>query len=201
MLLTAFFLACILYSIIFTVLWGWSAVHALMTPHEDWSRRALWTAAMAVNPVTAMWYWYVWKRWAFWTLFIPLLAFMLSLPFALEALIRAFTVRDIADRFVHVATLLLQNVIDVIPFPLLLPLVVFPFILRLAALTHLGGNSQLKAADRNDYAIAFALPFFGFGGALGYCFKWRRAWATAGLVWFFVASATAWGFVRLIGER
>jgi hypothetical protein len=196
---TLVFLVAILYSVLFGLLWGWSAVHALMTPREDWSRRALWTAAILINPVTAIWYWYVWKRWAFWTLFAPALAFLAFLPVTLESLVRAFEVRDVADRFVAISTALLQNVIDTIPLPLLVPLVAFPFVLRLAALTHLGANSDLKAADRNDYAIAFALPLVGFGGAIAYCFKWRRAWASLGLAWFLIASGTLWSFVRFVG--
>lgn len=199
MFTTLVFLVAILYGVLFAFLWGWSAVHALMTPREDWSRRGLWTAAILINPVTAIWYWYVWKRWAFWTLFAPALVFIAFLPYTLETLVRAFAVRDIADRFVALATLFLQNVIDAIPLLVFVPLFAFPFILRFAALAHLGSNSDLKAADRNDYAIAFALPLVGFGGALAYCFKWRRAWAALGLTWFLVASGTIWSFVRFLG--
>lgn len=199
MILTLVFLAAILYSVIFTLLWGWSVIHALLTPHEDWSRRGLWTATILVNPVTAIWYWYVWKRTAFWVLFAPALAFLAFLPITLEALIKALVARDVADRFVAIATLFLNNVIDAIPLVALVPLLVFPFIMRLAALTHLGANSQLKAADRNDYAVAFALPFFGFGGAFAYCLKWRRVWAGLGLVWFVIASTTVWSFIRFLG--
>lgn len=199
MFTTLVFLAAILYGVLFSVLWGWSAIHALLTPREDWSRRGLWTAAILINPVTAIWYWYVWKRWAFWTLFAPALVFIAFLPYTLETLVRAFAVRDIADRFVALSTLLLQNVIDAMPLALFVPLFAFPFLLRFAALTHLGGNSDLKAADRNDYAIAFALPLVGFGGALAYCFKWRRAWAALGLAWFLVATGTIWSFVRFLG--
>lgn len=199
MLLTAVFLASVLYGILFACLWGWSAVHALMTPREEWSRRGLWTVAILVNPATAIWYWYVWKRWAFWVLFLPALAFLALLPVTLEAMVQAFAARDVAERFVSLGTLFLTNVVDAIPLLLLIPLVAFPFILRLAALMHLGANSELKAADRNDYAVTFALPIFGFGGALAYCFKWRRAWATLGLVWVLIATGTIWSFVRFLG--
>lgn len=199
MLLTLVFVVTVLYGVLFAFLWGWSLIHALLTPHEGWARRGLWTATIFFNPITTIWYWYVWKRWAFWALFAPAIAFMAFLPTALQVLINAFAVRDLADRFVAIATLLLNNVIDAIPLPLLVPMVVFPFIMRLAALTHLGANSQLKAADRNDYAVAFALPFFGFGGAFAYCLKWRRMWAGLGLAWFVIASATVWSFVRFLG--
>jgi hypothetical protein len=198
-MLTVVFLFAVLYGILFAVLWGWSAVHALLTPHEDWSRRTLWTVAILINPATAIWYWYIWKRWAFWVLFVPALCFLAFLPVTLGALVQAFAVRDIANRFVNIATLFLNNVVDAIPLAFLIPLVAFPFVLRFAALAHLGGNSQLKAADRNDHAIAFALPLFGFGGALAYCIKWRRVWAALGLVWVLIMTTTIWSFVRFLG--
>ena len=198
-MLTLVFLATILYGVLFALLWGWSLIHAFLTPKEALSRRGLWTAAIIVNPITAIWYWYVWKRWAFWALFAPALVFLALLPITLEALVDALAVRDLADRFVTIATLFLQNVVDAIPLLVLIPIVAFPFILRLAALTHLGRNANLTAADRNDYAIAFALPIVGFGGAIAYCFKWRRAWASLGLVWFLIASGTIWSFIRFLG--
>lgn len=197
-MLTFLFVAIVLYGVTFAFLWGWSVVHAILTPRVEWGRRGLWTAAMVVNPMSAMWYWYVWKRWAFWVLFAPALAFMATLPFALEQMIRAFTARDVADRFVTLGTLFLNNVLDAIPLPILIPLAVLPFILRLAALAHLGANKDLTAPDRNDQAIAFALPLFGFGAALTYCFKWRRAWAALGLAWFVLGTGTIWSFIRYI---
>ena len=199
MILTVFFLTSVLYGVLFGLLWGWSAIHAFLTPKEALSRRGLWVAAIVVNPATAIWYWYVWKRWAFWALFAPALVFLALLPITLEALVDALAVRDLADRFVAIATLFLQYVVDAIPLPVLVPLAAFPFILRLAALAHLGRNADLTAADRNDYAIAFALPIVGFGGAIAYCFKWRRIWASLGLGWFLIASGTAWSFVRFLG--
>ncbi|HWR00196.1 MAG TPA: hypothetical protein VN397_05145 [Candidatus Methylomirabilis sp.] len=198
-MLTLLFLAIVLYGVIFTLLWGWSVIHAILTPHVEWGRRGLWTAVIVINPVSAMWYWYVWKRWAFWVLFTPALAFMATLPFALEQMIRAFTARDVADRFVTIGTLFLTNVLGAIPLPVLLPLAAFPFVLRLAALAHLGGNRDLTAADRNDQAIAFALPLFGFGAAMAYTFKWRRVWAAFGIAWFALAAGTVWSFVRYLG--
>jgi hypothetical protein len=199
MFLTLVFLATVIYGVLFAVLWGWSAIHALMTPHEDWSRRGLWTAAILVNPVTAIWYWFVWKRWAFWILFLPAMAFLAFLPVTLDAMIQAFAVRDVADRFVAIATVFLNSVVDAIPLPVLFPIVAFPFILRFMALAHLGANSHMKAADRNDYAVGFALPLVGMGAAFTYCLRWRRVWASLGLGWFFIASATIWSFIRFLG--
>ncbi|MEN9558445.1 MAG: hypothetical protein RL141_814 [Candidatus Parcubacteria bacterium] len=198
MLLTLLFLALVLYGVLFALLWGWSAVHAFLTPQESLARRTLWTAAILVNPAAAMWYWYIWKRWAFWTLFAPSLLFMLFLPATLDAVIRTLEVRSIADRFVEIGTLFLQNVVEAIPLPLLIPIVAFPIILRLAALMHLGQNATLKAADRNDYAIAFALPIVGFSGAFAYSLKWQHAWAAAALLWYFIITLTAWSFLRFL---
>lgn len=198
-MLTLLFLAIVLYGVLFALLWGWSVIHAILTPQVAFSRRGLWTFALLINPLAATWYWYVWKRWAFWVLFLPSLGFMAFLPFTLEGMIRAFAARDLADRFVSIGTLLVTNVLDAIPLPVMLPLAVFPIVLRLAALAHLGANKELTAADRNDQAMAFALPFFGFGAAMAYCFKWRRVWATLGLGWFALALGTIWSFVRYLG--
>jgi len=198
MTLTLFFLALVLYSVLFSVLWGWSIIHAFLTPKEPWTRRGLWMTALVVNPMAATWYWYIWKRWAFWTLFLPALVFMLFLPATLDAALHTLEIRSLANRFVEIGTLFSQNVVDAIPLYALLPIVAFPIILRLAALMHLGRNTTLSAADRNDYAITFALPFVGLGGAIAYCLKWQRVWAALGLAWFLIVTATAWSFVRFL---
>lgn len=192
------FLALVIYGIFLAFMWGWSLIHAYTTPKVAFSRRGLWTIALLINPLASMWYWYIWKRWAFWAIFAPVILFSTFLPFALEGLIRTFIARDIADRFVTISTTILENIIEAIPLPILIPLVVFPFILRLAALAHLGGSKELEAPDRNDYAVAFALPLFGYGAAMAYAFKWRRGWALAGLCWFLLASGVVWSFVRYI---
>jgi hypothetical protein len=198
MLLTLLFLALILYGVLLALLWGWSVFHAYTTPKSAFSRRGLWTLALIVNPISCMWYWYVWKRWAFWALFAPAVVFLTFLPHALESAVKTFAIREIGDRFVSIATAILNNVIGAIPLPILIPLIVFPFILRLAALAHLGGNTDLEAADRNDHAIAFSLPLVGLGAAMLYCFKWRRAWALAGLGWFLLEGGVVWSFIRYI---
>jgi hypothetical protein len=191
-MLTTFLVALALYVSLLAFLWTWAIIHALTTPKVDFSRRGLWAAAMIVNPLAAMWYWYIWKRWAFWSLFFPAILFTLFLPKALAQLLRVLTMRDVADRFVSVMEFILTRVIDSIPLIIAVPLFTFPFILRLAALAHLGGNNQLEAADRNDQAVTLALPFFGFGGAMAYCLKWRRGWAVAGISWFIVAVWVTW---------
>jgi hypothetical protein len=198
MLLTIL-IVLIVYGVTFAFLWGWSVIHAFITPHEALSRRGLWTLALIANPVTSMWYWYVWKRWAFWMLFIPMILFVGLLPFTLDQVILALVSRGWADRFVSIATLFLTDVVDATPLPALVPLLVFPYLLRLASLAHLGGNSELKAADRNDQAVAFSLPLVGFGAAMAYSFKWRRIWALFGLMWFvLLAGTTWWSFLRYV---
>ncbi len=187
-----------LYGIVLGILWIMAMIHAASTPREDWSRRALWTFAIAVNPSATIWYWYIWKRNAFWVLFAPYFLFAAFLPFTLETTIRSLATRDLADRFVHITQQILANVIDAIPLPALIPLVAFPFVLRLAALAHLGGNTKLSASDRNDQAVTFALPIVGFGSALTYCLTWRRGWAVTGFLWVLLASAVVWSFIRYI---
>ncbi|MBD3251183.1 hypothetical protein GF380_01790 [Candidatus Uhrbacteria bacterium] len=197
-LLTLLFYALLLFGVLMGILWGWALYHASTTPHTPVSRRGLWIFALIINPLASMWYWYIWKRWAFWSLFAPVILFTTFLPQTLEGVLRTLEFRSMADRFVEVMTTILEEVIDVIPLPILIPLLVFPFILRLAALTHLGGNTDLKAADRNDHAVTFALPLFGYGAAMVYCMKWRRVWATLGLAWFLLATGVLWSFVRYL---
>lgn len=198
LLLTLLFLFLLLYGITLAFLWGWAIIHAFTTPHIPFSRRGLWTIALCCNPLASMWYWYIWKRWAFWTLFAPAFIFAAFFPQLLEAIIRILSIREIGDRFVHIATAILTNTIDVIPLPIAIPLFAFPFVLRLAALAHLGGNNDLEAADRNDHAVTFALPLFGFGAAMTYVLKWRRGWAVAGFCWIFLASGVVWSLLRFI---
>jgi hypothetical protein len=191
-----FLIVLILYSVLFAFLWGWGIVHAFLTPHVAGSRRGLWMLAMILNPISAMWYWYVWKRWAFWILFAPAILFVLFLPLTLRDVILTFAVRDLADKFVNLASAFLTHVVYALPLGLFIPVCLFPFALRFAALAHLGANSELEAADRNDQSITFALPVFGFGAAMAYCFTWRRVWAVCGLVWIVVMTGILWFFVR-----
>ena len=195
-LLTLLLLAA--YGLLLCALWMWAMIHAAMTPHEDLTRRALWTSSIAVNPFATVWYWYVWKRWAFWALFGPYFLFAAFLPFTLETTVRSLASRDLADRFVHISQELVLRILDAIPLPVLIPLIIIPFVLRLAALAHLGGNTTLSASDRNDHAVTFALPVVGFGSAMTYCLRWRRGWAVVGLAWVLVATGVVWSFVRYV---
>lgn len=198
MLQTLLFVTVVLYGVLLAFLWGWSILHAYTTPKEAFSRRGLWTLSLLINPAATMWYWYIWRRWAFWALFAPALAFMTFIRPTLESLIQAFVARDLANRFVDLGTIFLDRILFLIPLPILVPLAVFPFLQRLAALAHLGGNDQLTASDRNDQAISFALPFVGFGAAMAYCYKWRRGWALLGLCWFTLLSGVLWSFLRYV---
>ena len=186
---TIVLLLLIAYILLLLILWVWALFHAATTPRVPFSRRGLWAFALLINPFACMWYWYVWRRWAFWSLFIPSILFAAFLPMTLGRVLQALSVRDVAERFVHFMMPIMTNFIQAIPLPVAIPLFAFPYVLRLVALGHLGGNTSLDAADRNDQAVSFALPIFGYGVALAYCLKWRRAWATAGLVWCLLASA------------
>ncbi len=167
------------FSLFFGVgLWAWALLHALGTPRATWNQRLLWGIAMIVNPLTAIWYWYVWKRWAFWTLFTPILGLTFSLPL----LVRSVVSRADATALTN-ALFALGSSRQVIVIAILL---IFPMLLGLAALLHLGTNTELTAMDRNDWIVSLALPFFGFGAGIAYCARFRRAWAVLGLLWLVV---------------
>lgn len=194
-MLTTFLVGLAIYASLLAFLWGWAIIHAYTTPNVEFSRRGLWVLSLIFNPMAAMWYWYIWKRLAFWSLFIPAVLFSAFLPNALEKTLRILSMRDMADRFVTVMQAILTNVIDSIPLAIAVPLFTFPFILRLAALVHLGGNNELEAADRNDQAVTFALPIFGYGAAMAYNLKWRRGWAIIGLCWFIFVCFVGWSLL------
>lgn len=161
---------------IYTALWLWGIVHAASTPKSTVSQRAFWAGSMFVNPVTAVWYWYIWKRWAFWLLFTPLLVAFGSLPFVTRSLLTNAEASQVTNTLFALGT---QR--QVVVFATLM---VFPLILRLAALLHLGRNTELTAMDRNDWVVSLALPIFGFGAGMAYCAKYRRGWAMTSLVWW-----------------
>jgi len=158
--------------------WAWAIVHAVQTPRATNGQRALWGIAMVANPITAIWYWYVWKRWAFWTLFTPIIGCFLSLPFVVRSVVSKADATTLTN-----ALFALGSSRQVI---LVAALLIFPVVIGLVALLHLGKNTELTAMDRNDWIVSLALPVFGFGSALAYCTKYRRGWAVAGLVWWVV---------------
>jgi len=151
-------------------------VHAWMTPKASAWQRAFWFVGMLINPSSAVWYWYVWKRWAFWILFTPLFGCFVSLPLVVRSLLSHAHATKLTNLLFALGTARLVIV--------LAALMIFPLILRLVSLLHLGRNSELSAMDRNDWVVALALPVYGFGAGLAYCAKYRRAWALLGLIWW-----------------
>jgi len=169
---------------VFALFWAWAIVHAWRTPKASISQKLIWAGAIFVNPTSAIWYWYVWKRWAFWTLFSPLFGFFVSLPFVVRSLLSRADATNLTDALFALGTNRLVT--------LCAALVIFPLILKLAALLHLGKNDELDAMQRNDWVISLALPIFGYGAGMAYCAKEKRPWALAGLVWFVVLTGTIW---------
>ena len=162
---------------IYAWLWIWAMVHAAQTPKTEQWQRALWVGGLLVNPFAAIWYWYIWKRWAFWTLFTPLLGFFISFPVIVRSFLMQTGSASSVSNFLH--ALGASQVLTIVAC-----LMIFPFVLRVVALFHLGKNSELNAMDRNDWVIALALPIFGFGAGFAYCAKYKRGWALVSLVWW-----------------
>ena len=158
------------------VFWIWAIIHAAMTPKATMRQRWFWAGSMFVNPTTAIWYWYIWKRWAFWLLFTPLLGAFISLPFVVRSLLSNAAATKLTNSLFALGNPRLVIILAV--------MMVFPLILRLAALLHLGKNSKFEAWDRNDWVVALALPIFGFGAGLAYTAKYQRTWALVSLGWW-----------------
>lgn len=156
--------------------WVWAMIHAWLTPKAVTTQKLFWSGSMFINPSTAVWYWYVWKRWAFWVLFTPIFGFFISLPFIVRSLLTTNNTTNLAN-----ALSALGSPWVVVFFSSLL---IFPFILRLAALFHLGRNGHLSAMDRNDWVVSFAMPIVGFGAGIAYCARYQRTWALISLGWW-----------------
>lgn len=164
--------------LVYAGFWIWAAVHAVQTPRATPMQKTLWGAAMIANPATAVWYWFIWKRWAFWALFTPVLLAFLSFPFVVRSLLTRADETMITDLLFSLGSARLVILVAA--------LMVFPMLLRLIALFHLGKNEELSAMDRNDWIVSLALPFFGFGAGIAYCARHRRGWALVGLLWWVV---------------
>ncbi|MCR4279110.1 MAG: hypothetical protein NUV81_04415 [bacterium] len=162
----------------YVIFWCWAVIHAYQTPGADPMQKRLWCVALVVNPLTAVWYWYIWKKWAFIALFTPLLIAFISFPFAVRMALshaEATAVTNLLFSFGSGRLVILTAI-----------LMVFPLLLRLVAILDLGKNTKLTAMDRNDWIVAIALPIFGFGAAIAYCARARRGWALVGLIWWIV---------------
>lgn len=165
-------------ALLYVIFWVWAIVHALQTPRATAMQRALWVVALVVNPMTAIWYWYIWKRWAFWALFTPLMLAFATLPFAVRAVLSKANATAITNALFALGSTRLVILVAA--------LFAFPLVLRLVALFHLGKNTELTAMDRNDWIVSLALPVFGFGASIAYCARERRVWALIGLLWILV---------------
>lgn len=190
----ASFFASILFWIsiaAFAVFWIWAILHAVRTPGADRMQRLLWGTAMVLNPFTAVWYWYIWKKWAFISLFTPLLLAFVSLPLAVRTIVS------------HAQETAMTNILFSLGSGRLVILVavlmVFPLMLRLVAILDLGKNIKLTAMDRNDWIVAIALPVFGFGAAVAYCARTKKRWALVGLVWWVVIGLAIVEMVQNVG--
>lgn len=158
--------------------WIWALVHAVRTPRAPWTQRLLWGFYLFLNPTATIWYWCVWKRWAFWTLFTPLLGFFMALPFA----VRSVMTKADATNLTNSLFALGSNGL-VIFFAILL---IFPVVLRLAVTLNMTVNSALSAMDRNDWVLSVSFPVIGFGAALAYATRHMRPWAFIGMGWLVV---------------
>lgn len=136
---------------------------------------------MIANPATAIWYWYIWKRWAFFSLFTPMLLGFISLPLVVRSVLSKADETNLTNILFALGSARLVILIAA--------LMVFPLLLRLAAILHLGKNTELSAMDRNDWIVSLALPVFGFGAGIAYCARYRRSWALIGLLWWVVIAA------------
>ncbi|MEO5927312.1 MAG: hypothetical protein ABIO72_01285 [Patescibacteria group bacterium] len=172
--------------------WVWAMIHATQTPRATSEQRTLWIIAMIVNPLTAIWYWCVWKRWAFWTLFTPVLGFFISLPFIVRSVLSHADATALTNSLFALGSS--RQVIFAAA------LMVFPLILTLAALFHLGKNTELTAMDRNDWIVSLALPLFGFGAGIAYTARYERRWAIAGLLWGVILIAALKGISQNVSH-
>lgn len=175
--------AILLYLSVLTyaIFWLWAIIHAVQTPRADSSQKMLWGLAIVLNPITAIYYWYVWKKKAFWALFTPILGFFFSLPLVARIVLGRANATAFTNALFALGS---SRQVIVIAF-----LIIFPIVLTLIALLHLGRNTQLTAMDRNDWIVSLSLPLFGFGAGIAYCARYRRRWAIAGILWSLVMVA------------
>jgi len=179
-IITPFHILFLVSALAFSFFWIWAIGHSSSTPKSTTGQRIFWSGSMIVNPITTVWYWYIWKRWAFWLLFTPLLILFATGPFIIKSVLK----RGDTESIVKLVTAPGSWVL----FLALSCFIVFPLILRLIALVHLGKNQDMSAMDRNDWIVALGLPIFGFGAGIAYCAKHRRNWAIASLAWWVIAT-------------
>lgn len=166
-----------LIACIYLSFWLLGMYHAAITPKAHVTQRCFWVGAILVNPLTCIWYWYVWKRWIFWLLFTPLFIGICSIPLFIRT---AFSPNR-----------------TIVFFGIML-LCIFPVLFRLATLLHMGKNSELDALRRTDWAVCFAFPLFGFGVSMIYATRYMHTWALMSLAWWLAASVSTSIFISRI---
>ena len=180
--------------IAFAVFWIWALVHAARTPRAPWTQRLWWSLCLFINPSATIWYWCVWKRWAFWTLFTPLLGMFVALPFAVRSLMSKADATNLTNGLYALGSNGL-----VVFFAILL---IYPVVLKLAVTLDATSNGQLSALDRNDWVLCLSFPMIGFGASLVYAVKHLRPWAFGSLAWLltfsFVSKAMIWNVAPLL---
>lgn len=167
---------------IFAIFWVWAMAHAARTPRAPWTQRLLWFLCLLCNPITTVWYWCVWKRWAFWTLFTPLLGIFLTLPFAVRSLMTKADATNLTNGLFALGSNGLVIFLAV--------LFIFPVVMRLAVILHLTKNPAYTAIERNDWVVSIGLPSVGYGAAFAYAIKHLMPWAFATLGWMLVVGIT-----------
>lgn len=166
--------------LIFVFFWIWALIHAAKTPRAQWGQRLLWSLCIIINPSSTIWYWCIWKRWAFWALFTPLLGMFVALPFVTRSLMTKADATWLTN-----ALFALGGNGLVILFAILL---IYPLVLKLNVVLHLSKNTDVTALDRNDWVLILALPIIGFGSALTYAAKYLKPWALVSLAWLIIFS-------------
>lgn len=182
---TWFLVAYVLLAVsllVYAFFWIWALVHAARTPRASWSQRLVWSICLLINPSATIWYWCIWKRWAFWSLFTPLLGTFVALPFV----IRSMMTKADATTFTNTLFAIGSNRLVI----LVAVLLIYPIVLRLAVVLHLAKNTTLSAMERNDWVVTLAMPIIGFGSALTYAAKNLKPWALASLAWLITLAIT-----------
>jgi hypothetical protein len=155
--------------------WLWALVHAARTPRASWGQRFIWTICLLINPSATIWYWCIWKRWAFWSLFTPLFGVFVALPLVIRSMMSKADATNMTNALFALGSNRL-----VIIFAAML---IYTIVIRLAVVLHLSKNTEVTAMDRNDWVLTIAMPFIGFGSALTYTAKYMKPWALASLAW------------------
>jgi len=166
--------------LVYIYFWIWALVHAAKTPRAAWGQRLLWSLCLLVNPPATIWYWCIWKRWAFWALFTPLLGIFIALPFVARSLMSKADATGVTNALFALGSNRLVIICAV--------LLIYPLILRLSVVLHLSKNTDVTAMGRNDWVLIMALPVIGYGSAMAYAAKYMMSWALVSLAWLIAIS-------------